>query len=292
MRKIVRELNDSDNLFYEIQNEPWADRAVTVDRINPYLKEPELSKFPNAVDLADAASLRWQAAVAGWIKSEEERLPKKHLIAQNYSNFGHPVRAGDLAPGVSIVHFHYAYPTAVTWNYGLGKLLGYDETGFLGTSTDHTYRREAWNFLLAGGGLFNNLDYTFTVSHEGGDDDGSQGPGYASRAYRQQLRILSQFIHSLELVSLSPDHTLVKRAPGVFTRALGAPGRQYAIYITGRSPGEITLDLPGGKYRAEWINPVTGRTDKQDEFDHRGGDKLMTSPTFEQDIALRLTARK
>ena len=26
-----------------------------------------------------------------------------------------------------------------------------------------TYRRQAWNFVFSGGGLFNNLDYSFTV---------------------------------------------------------------------------------------------------------------------------------
>ena len=27
---------------------------------------------------------------------------------------------------------------------------------------------EAWEFVLAGGGLYNNLDYSFTVGHEDG----------------------------------------------------------------------------------------------------------------------------
>ena len=95
------------------------------------------------------------------------RLPNKHLIAQNIANFRLAVRESDIAPGVSILNFHYAYPEAVTWNRGLGKLIGHDETGFAG-SKDETYRREAWAFLLAGGGLYNNLDYSFHVGAEDG----------------------------------------------------------------------------------------------------------------------------
>ena len=33
---------------------------------------------------------------------------------------------------------------------------------------DAAYRTEGWDFILAGGGLFNNLDYSFTVGHEDG----------------------------------------------------------------------------------------------------------------------------
>ena len=50
-------------------------------------------------------------------------------------------------------------------NYGLGKVIGDDETGFRGV-IDRPYRIEAWDFLIAGGALYDNLDYSFTVDHE------------------------------------------------------------------------------------------------------------------------------
>ena len=52
-------------------------------------------------------------------------------------------------------------------NYDLNKVIGDNETGFRGTN-DAAYRIEAWDFLLAGGGLFNNLDYSFVAGHEDG----------------------------------------------------------------------------------------------------------------------------
>ena len=41
----------------------------------------------------------------------EAKLPKRHLIAQNYANFVASVR--ELAPNVGVVNFHYSYPAAV-----------------------------------------------------------------------------------------------------------------------------------------------------------------------------------
>lgn len=287
-RHLVGELNEFDNLFFEIQNEPWADQHAMGDFINPYLEKQH--QFPNAVEVTAPVSIEWQSAIARIILSTESKLPNQHLIAQNVANFRLPVRLDDLAPGVSIIHFHYAYPEAATWNYGLGRLLGYDETGFAGRA-DATYRREAWNFILAGGGLFNSLDYSFTAGHEDGSDTAPNGQGGGSPALRRQLRVLSEFLHSFDLPALAPDHDAVQRAPGVFTRVLSAPGREYAIYARGRSPTTLEMELPRGRWRAEWINTLTGGTDKAEEFTHRGGLRSLPSPEFEDDIALRVRKR-
>lgn len=287
VRKIVGELAGFDNVIYEIQNEPWSDRTVTVDPISPYWERKE---FPNAVDFADDASRKWQAAVAGWITdAEAQRGPVRHLIAQNICNFRYP--AHDPAPGVSILNFHYAFPEAVTWNFNRGKLIAYDESGFAG-GDDAVYRRQAWNFLLAGGGLFNNLDYSFTVGHEDGTDEAPNGPGGGSRALRRQLKVLSEFMHALDLPSLSPDARVVRRTSGVRTQALSAPGRQYALYITGPSPCEIELSLAPGSYVAEWVNPLTGEVSRRDTLERGTGERTLKSPEFDGEIALRILAAR
>lgn len=56
-------------------------------------------------------------------------------------------------------------------NYGLKRVIADDETGFRG-SDDFVYRYEGWEFTLAGGAIYDNLDYSFSVGHE----DGSQQP--------------------------------------------------------------------------------------------------------------------
>jgi hypothetical protein len=284
-RKLVREANEFDNVIFEIENEPWSDRPVLADVVNPYLKPPGRDTYPNSVDLPDELSMAWQGRVAEWIQGEESSLPKRHLIAQNYCNFRLSVRK--LLPGIDVVNFHYAYPDAVRLNYGLGKAISYDETGFLGRDDD-AYRRQAWNFMFSGGSVFDSLDYSFTPGHEDGTDTAPNGPGGGSPALRAQLRIVRKFLESLPLVDLRPDTGVVKHASGVVARVLSSPGREYGIYLDGNGPCDVTLDLPTGQYSGEWINVRTGRVDKSETFRHAGGDKVLQSPEFQNGIALRL----
>ena len=254
-RKLVRDANAFDNVIFEIENEPWSDRPVLAGVINPYLRPPARDNFPNSVDLPDELSLAWQARVADWITQTESTLPNRHLIAQNYSNFLSPVRK--LLPGVGIVNFHYAYPEAAILNYGLGKAISYDETGFLGRS-DEAYRRQAWNFMLSGGSVFDGLDYSFTTGHEDGSYSEQNGPGGGSPALRAQLHVLSAFLKSFSLVNMRPDSRTVKLAPGVTARVLSSPAKQYAIYLDGNGPTELVVTLPPGNYSAEWISVSSG----------------------------------
>ncbi|MBV9033260.1 MAG: hypothetical protein JO182_02105 [Acidobacteriaceae bacterium] len=284
-RKLVREVNAFDNVIFEIQNEPWSDRPVLADVVNPYLQPPARNQYPNSVDIADPLSLAWQSRVAEWITTEERSLPNRHLLAQNYCNFGSSVRT--LLPGVSVVNFHYTYPEAVLWNYGMDKAISYDETGFLGREDDR-YRREAWNFMLSGGGVFNNLDYSFTPGHEDGRDTAPNGPGGGSPVLRHQLGILAEFLNSLPLVDLRPDWNTVKHAAGVKVRALSYSGHEYAFYLDGNGPTEVTFTLPAGDYVGSWTDTKTGGREVIERFRHAGGDKTLRTPGFQNGISLRL----
>ena len=284
-RKLVREANAFDNVIFEIQNEPWADRPVLGDVVNPYLQPPARDRYPNSIDLADELSQVWQARVAEWIIGEERSLPNKHLIAQNYCNYRFPV--GRLAPGVSILNFHYAYPEAVLLNYRLGKAIAYDETGFLGPD-DEACRRQAWNFMLSGGSTFNSLDYSFTTGHEDGTDIEPNGPGGGSPTLRRQLRVLSEFLSQLSLADLTPDTRTVKHAAGVYARVLSSPGREYGIYFDGSGPVEVRFELPSGEYAGDWVNTTTGKVERTERFRHSGGEKVLRTPEFRNGIALRL----
>lgn len=223
--------------------------------------------------------------MAGWIQEEEASLPNRHLIAQNYCNFRFSVRK--LLPGIDVVNFHYAYPDAVTLNYSLDKAISYDETGFLGHDDD-AYRRQAWNFMLSGGSVFDGLDYSFTPGHEDGTDLEPNGPGGGSPVLRGQLRVLQAFLQSMSLVDLQLDTHTVRHASGVVARVLSNLGQEYAIYFDGNGPSEVTLDLPEGQYLGVWINVRTGNVDKSENFRHSGGTKVLQSPQFQGGIALRL----
>ena len=285
-RKLVREAAGFDNVIFEIQNEPWSDRGSLAGVINSYLREPGRDMFPNSVDLADKLSLAWQARVVDWIANEESSLPHSHLIAEDYANFRGSVR--NILPVVSVVNFHYAYPEAVTWNYNVGKAISYDETGFLGRDDD-AYRREAWNFMMAGGSVFDQLDYSFSPGHEDGMDAEANGPGGGSAALRRQLRVLSEFLRGFSLVDLRPDARVVKHASGVVAHAMSNPGREYGVYLDGSGSSEVTLELPAGEYSCEWVNVETGAISGRENFRHKGGVKSLLSPEFRNGIALRIS---
>ena len=285
VRKLVHEANAHPNVIFEIQNEPWSDHPVLTDVVNPYLFPPARDQYPNSMEVADDASIAWQTRVAQWITNEESTLPNKHLIAQCYSNFRLPVRT--LIPGVSVVNFHYAYPEAVTLNYGLDKAIAYDETGFLGRSDD-AYLRQAWNFMLSGGSTFDALDYSFTTASPDGTDHEPNGPGGGSPVLRKQLGILQRFLSSFSLESLSPNANVVVGAEGVTPHALSTPRGDYAIYLDGRGPSNLTLLLPAGRYKTEWLNPQTGSLTAGNEFSSDGKKMTISTPAFENGIALRI----
>jgi hypothetical protein len=285
VRKLVREANAFPNVTFEIQNEPWSDHPQLTDVVNPYLFTGR-DQYPNSIEVADEDSIAWQTRVAQWITSEEAQLPHHHLIAQNYSNFRLPVRK--LIDGVSIVNFHYAYPEAVTLNYGLGKAIAYDETGFLGHSDD-AYRRQAWNFMLAGGSTFDSLDYSFTLGFEDGTDTAPNGPGGGSPTLRKQLGILQRFLSALPLEEMTPDSQAVTHAEGVTPHSLSSTHGIYAVYLDGNGPSRLVLHLPKGTYQVEWLDTVSGETRNVTKLQSDGTDSTLETPVFENGIALRLT---
>lgn len=283
VRKLVREANGFPNVIFEIANEPWSDRPVLADVVNPYLFTSR-DQYPNSVDLPDELTMAWQNRVTEWVRSEESKLPNRHLLAQNCCNFRYAMRQ-PLA-GVDIVNFHYAYPEAALLNYGLGTALSYDETGFLGRSDDG-YVRQAWNFMLSGGGVFDMLDYSFSVGHEDGSDREANGPGGGSPDLRRRLHILSEFLQELPLVEMSPDTQTVRHAGGVVTHMLSSARGESAMYIDGNGPAEINMTLRPGEYTLTWVDTETGASNTQ-KFQHAGGDKLIQTPDFRNGIAARI----
>ena len=257
VRKLVQELNPYHNFFFEIQNEPWSDHNVPVYNIvnKEELKEND---WTFKTDFASEASLEWQETIAGFIKDEESGLQNKHLIAQNYCNFKAPL--SNIGDQISILNFHYAWPEAAEWNYSYNKVIGFDESGFAG-SGDQVYRRQAWRFLLSGGGLFNNLDYSFFTGYENGTLV-NKAPGGGSVTLRKQLKILRDFIQRFDLALLKPDKTSVKHAPGVIPYMMSVPGKSYALFLqtVGVEQSELDLNVPDGSYLVEWISTFTGNT--------------------------------
>jgi hypothetical protein len=257
VRKIVKELNNFDNVIFEIQNEPWADDGVkaNIDLRSGTIDDEDtsLQDWQKRVDIANDASLEWQKNIAAIIADEESRLPQKHLIGQNISNFRFKITDPD--PNISFFNFHYAHPEAVYDNLHLNKVIGFDESGFAGND-DAIYRKQAWNFILAGGGLFNNLDYSFTTDSPKGKDKQS-APGGGSEEFRKQLQVLKNFMYSFNFINLQSNNSILEDSK-LKARALSNPGKEYAIYLQENSQDELNLNIPRGIYEVEWINTQNG----------------------------------
>jgi hypothetical protein len=259
VHRIVKELRDFDNVYYEICNEPYF----------------------------GGVTLEWQKHIAETIVKAEATFKRKHLIAQNIANKSKKVVEPN--PHVSIFNFHYAKPPkAVTENYGLNKVIGDDETGFAG-SEPKPYRLEGWDFIIAGGAVYDNLDYSFTVGHEDGTAE-INAPGTGGPVIHKQLEILKDFINSFDFIKMKPDNSVIKGGiPDKATaRALVRAGHSYAIYINGGNEAKLIVELPKGTYRAEWVNTKTGKIDKTETFQHNNGNRTLSSSKYFDDIALRI----
>lgn len=266
VRKIVEQLNEFDNIYYEICNEPYERSGQTQ---------------------------AWQAHISETIVKTESGS-RRHLIAQNL-----PWRPQNMPQGaagraqpvqhVSILNFHGASPPGpVGLYYDLAKVIAYDETGFAG-SEPKPYRIGGWDFIIAGGAVYDNLDYSFTVGHEDGTAK-IDAPGGGGAALHRQLGILAEFIKSFEFVKMKPDNSVIKDGvpDGATARALVDDGRAYAIYINGGTRADLILDLSAGHYKAEWIDTKTGAANKIQTIEHSGGRRRLVSPTYIDDIALRV----
>jgi hypothetical protein len=261
VEKLVIELNRYDNLYYEVCNEPC---------------------FGGVTD-------EWQRRMVDVIVAAEKPLVNKHLISVNVANGSKKVE--NPHPAVSIFNFHYATPPdAIAANFALNKVIGDNETGFKGTADAH-YRMEGWEFVLAGGGLYNNLDYSFAV----GSEDGSfkfpdKSPGGGGRDLRQQMKVLKDFIHGFDFVRMRPDGGVVKGGlpPKGRARVLSESGKQYAVYLHGGPDARLSLALPGGRYKAEWVSPASGQVLKAEKVTAAASVTELQSPKFDPDIALRV----
>lgn len=266
-RKIVTELRNFDNVYYEICNEPYF----------------------------GGVTLEWQHRIADVIAETEKSFRFPHLISQNVAN--HKARVQRPHSQVSIFNFHYAWPPeTVQMNYGLKKVIGDNETGFAGTN-NFPYRREGWEFILAGGALFNNLDYSFTVHHEDGTFAyPAKQPGGGNPGFRKQMRVLKEFIHSFDFIRMAPTNIVTGLAQGLTARALAEPGKAYAVYIcqSAKKPEPkaqttaLEVNVPPGRYRVEWVDTITGKVESRERRDHKEDLLRLNSPEFTEDMALRI----
>jgi len=129
-------------------------------------------------------------------------------------------------------------------------------------------------------------------------------PGGGGLELRRQLQVLKAFIETFDFIRLAPADAIIKerRIAGspagnpesakATVRVLAEAGQAYAIYVNGGTRAELVLEFPAGPYRAVWVNTKTGREEKAETFKHAGGNRTLVSPSYVEDIALRVTRQR
>ena len=114
---------------------------------------------------------------------------------------------------------------------------------------------------MAGGALFNNLDYSFTAGYEDGTFEyPDTQPGGGSVALRKQFSYLKSFMQSFDFINMRPDSSIIKNVSSkdASVKILANPGKEYAAHIIGGKNLQLQIALPTNKYAVTWIDPVPG----------------------------------
>jgi hypothetical protein len=126
-----------------------------------------------------------------------------------------------------------------------------------------------------------------------------------------QKRVLKNFIYSLDFIKMTKFNNFAVYDSDAVARAIAEQGEQYALYLFhGRrrvvewpqgsnvdrfniNPGwysdSVSLNVPGGTFKVEWINPVSGDIIDTVLTKWKGGELMLRTPHYFFDIALRMT---
>jgi len=287
IKKIVTELNDFDNLIYDICD------------------EPSLQGLPdgNIIVRPDSLITPWINVMKDAFVKAEDPLPKKHILGQTVQN---------LSPDLSGEQWCMWLPTeyvspaerALKLDYSRNKPIIDVETNYFGMSlTKSAYsaeavRLEGWWFILGGGAGLINLNGEFYRGNESG--------GKITRTQIiPQKKILNDFMNSLDLNGLSRFNEFGVTGAGVLSSGLTEKGRQYAIYLFHAAPDSewgsnfvpnpasycdtLTINnVPAASYIVEWTDPASGSIKSSEMLKWNGGELKLITPVYSLDIALRI----
>ena len=289
-RKIIREANAFDNVILEICDEP-ASIGTGIALAGPWVS--------HLVDVA---------------RDTERRLPKQHLIAQEVEGpFGGPMDFST-DPRVSVIVAQYIWGRdpgesggemggmkGLDFRYDANKPIELNETDYypLNYRGDKIAdaRVEAWEFMVGGGAGFNQLNGLYTVQNPAGKTPENE-------QLLRALRNLKEFLEGFPFTRMRPDKDFVRSgiSAGAYCRVISEPGRRYALYlhhsgerkrgsyeaVPGSYRETLDLKLPPGNYRAEWVDPARGAVVSAETLAQQGERRLLQTPRYTVDIALRI----
>ena len=287
IKKIVTELNEYDNLIYDICD------------------EPSLQGLPDGsiVLRPDSIIIPWVNEMKDAYLQAEELLPFKHLLGQTVQSCSPDFSEDTWCKWLPT---EYVGPAekAFKLNYLRNKPIINVETNYFGMSlTKQVYdvdavRLEGWWFMLGGGAGVINLNGEYYHGQESG----------STRTQTQivpQKKILREFMYSLDLAGLSRFTNFICTSEDTYYNAIAEAGKQYAIYLfhgtieddwgcsfvpkPGNYSDTLTLNaIPAASYSIEWIDPASGVVKTSETINWAGGNLMVVTPLYSLDIALRI----
>lgn len=297
VNKITGSINEFDNVILEIIDEP-----TIISGTGPGSNASEV--------------VPWISEMLNTVLETEKALPKKHLIAQQVEggasqgivDFSADARIsvivgqytwqnGNQVGAFKLLDDKYKLAKMIEFNESVIYPMGYDKGNALDDS-----RVEAWEFIVGGGGSYNQLNSLYTTHNEdaaGTDND---------KALRQ-LMALKTFMHSFDFVKMQRNTLFLCTNDSTKSnvRSICEPGKQYAFYIhhsknsnnnpssflyyqaePGNFKENITFNITPGTYRADWINPVKGSVIRAEYFTVKKDKYKLTTPQYSVDIALKI----
>ncbi|MFC1715483.1 hypothetical protein ACFL6S_17570 [Candidatus Poribacteria bacterium] len=315
VRKIVEELNEFDNLYYEICN------------------EPNLMDVP--LEENEGKIVAWHAHLARVVRQTEDGLPKRHLIAANaHSRLDFPASEGEPNrrhedkhyfenPDIDIINYHYISAkvnvqglcfnrlgrgqAGAIWHFlrqrdQFRKPIVFDETfsGIVrGTPEQYAINRaEAWEMILSGGAGYNNLDWSFTPADEtgSGKDPIEDGRRLDGRCLREWFEVFHKLLDGYGLAELIPAVDLLPETIPGYGYAASTDGQgRYVLYLVDErlynsepcpsQPLTVSLKLPQGHYSAQMFDPKSGIKTHLPEL-QADGTLTLAIPEFAEDVAV------
>ena len=287
IEKLIIETNKHNNVIYEFCDEPTL-------------------RLTNS-----QKAFKWVSTLIDKAIEVEEKLPKKHLLAQQLEigiDFCDDERISVITTqyirlndrqigGVPALDSCYCYDKPIECNETMYIMAWVTE------SLIPISRLESWDFMVHGGAAYNQLNGFFIVSNPGGDDE-------VNHAILQNLKNLRDFLESFDYIKMiRGDRDIVqKMSVGGHVSIMAEKGRQYALYIhhcfpnLGRFKGSyfepnygnyepvVTLAMEKGDYNVTFIDPETMKVIKETSITCDGGTVDVACPPYSLDIAVKILA--
>lgn len=279
-RKIVNELNGFDNVIFNVANEPWF--------IN---QEIEGFSSPPANETKE-----WIERVSEWIKNEESKLGKTHILSVDYANEGKAIKEEYLKTyfkNISVFNHHYdKNAESLALNYHLPVAITFNETGLMHAISPQ-YRMQGWKYMLSGGALYNNLDFTFQV----GTEDGTGSTEYSCDWYngstfpqvRMSIRAIKNFMESIDFINMRPLSAKdMVECHGDEKFTIFGKENFYVIYLQGSYRTRAYLKLKDGNYKFTYINPIDGNVIMKNNHIVKEGKMNFLTPEYQEDILIKI----